>query len=201
VKKQFDNLRPFEKRVVVGVAAMFFVVMNFWFVFPHFSDLSKLRGRMATAQAKLATYQTVIEKKANYERLIASFQGKGAVEVPREDQANQFSRTILMQAGQSGVAVPSNGKMLSTTNQFFLELSQSIGVQSGEKQLVDFLYNLGSGETSQIRVRDMSLHPDPPRQQLQATVKLIASYQKTATKAAAPGARVASVNSPSSTPR
>ena len=189
MKKYFDNLRPFEKRVVVGVAAMFFVVMNFWFVFPHFSDLGDLNKRMVAAQSKLATYQTVIDKKATYEKMIRGLQGGGGLEVPREDQANQFSRAILMQAGQSGVAVPNTGKMQVNTNQFFLELSQSIGVQSGEKQLVDFLYNLGSGEASQIRVRDMSLHPDPPRQQLQANVKLIASYQKTATKPAAPGTR------------
>jgi len=39
-----------------------------------------------------------------------------------------------------------------------------------------------------IRVRDLSLRPDPPRQQLVANVKLVASYQKksTARPAAAP---------------
>lgn len=200
MKKQFDNLRPFEKRVVVAVAAMFFIVMNFWFVFPHFSDWGNLQSRMATAQAKLVKYQGVIDKKEAYEKMVRTFQGAG-LEVPREDQANQFSRAILMQAGQSGVAVPNTGKMQVNTNQFFLELSQSIGVQSGESQLVDFLYKLGSSDASQIRVRDMTLHPDPPRQQLQANVKLIASYQKTAAKGAAPGTRTASANSPSSTPK
>ena len=201
MKKQWDNLRPFEKRVVVAVAAMFFIVMNFWFVFPHFSDWGNLQKRMVAAQEKRVKYQAAIDKIPTYEKLIKTIQGNGALEVPREDQANQFSRTILIQAGQSGVAVPQNGKMQMTTNQFFLELSQNIGVQSGEKQLVDFLYNLGSGETSQIRVRDMALHPDPPRQQLQANVKLIASYQKSAAKGAAPGTRTVSANSPRSTPK
>jgi hypothetical protein len=200
LKKQFDNLRPFEKRVVVGVAALFFIVMNFWFVFPHFSDWGDLQRRMAAAQAKLVKYETVIDKKAVYEKLVRTFQGQG-LEVPREDQGNQFQRSVLMQAGQSGVAVPQNGKILVNTNQFFLELSQNIGVQSGESQLVDFLYKLGASADSQIRVRDMTLHPDPPRQQLQANVKLIASYQKSAAKSAAPGTRTASANSPSSTSR
>ena len=104
MKKQFDNLRPFEKRVVVGVAALFFVVMNFWFVFPHFSDWGNLQSRMATAQAKLVKYQTVIDKKDAYEKMVRTFQGAG-LEVPREDQGNQFSRAVLLQAGQSGVAV------------------------------------------------------------------------------------------------
>ena len=38
------NLRPFEKRLVVGVGAVLFVVLNAWFVVPHFSDLSQARG-------------------------------------------------------------------------------------------------------------------------------------------------------------
>ena len=39
------NLRPFEKRLVVGVGAVLFVVLNAWFVFPHFSDLARPRRR------------------------------------------------------------------------------------------------------------------------------------------------------------
>ena len=43
------NLRPFEKRLVVVVAVVVFLVINAWIVFPHFSDLGKVqqRGRAA----------------------------------------------------------------------------------------------------------------------------------------------------------
>jgi len=44
---------------------------------------------------------------------------------------------------------------------------------------VDFLYKLGS-DASMIRVRDLELQPDPPRQKLNANVRLIASYQRNA---------------------
>ena len=74
-----------------------------------------------------------------------------------------------------------------------MELTQPISVQSGEAQLVDFLYNLGSGN-SLIRVRDLTLRPDPPRQQLSGTVKLVASYQKNPPKKAAPAASPAPAN-------
>ena len=54
------------------------------------------------------------------------------------------------------------------------------------KLSLDFLYNLGSGN-SLIRVRDLQLSPDAPaRQQLGGTVKLVASYQKNLPKRVAP---------------
>ena len=39
------NLRPFEKRLVVGVGVVLFIVVNAVFVVPHFSDLSQARER------------------------------------------------------------------------------------------------------------------------------------------------------------
>ena len=57
---------------------------------------------------------------------------------------------------------------------------QNINVLATEEQLVDFLYKLGSG-ASMIRVRDLELQPDPPRQHLSANIKLVASYQKNPT--------------------
>ena len=38
-------------------------------------------------------------------------------------------------------------------------------------------------------VRDLALHPNPPRQALSGNVKLVASYQKNPPKKAAPGAK------------
>jgi hypothetical protein len=61
-----------------------------------------------------------------------------------------------------------------------VELTQSISLLTKEQQLVDFLYNLGSSN-SLIRVRDLTLRTDPPRQNLSANVKLVASYQKSLT--------------------
>ena len=47
------NLRPFEKRLVVVVAAVLFVVLNAWFVFPHFSDLADAQRGRITALEKI----------------------------------------------------------------------------------------------------------------------------------------------------
>jgi Tfp pilus assembly protein PilO len=183
------NLRPFEKRLVVGVGAVLFVVLNAWFVFPHFSDLGQARNRRAEALKKLERWQAEIEQAAKYQAGINKFAKEG-LEVLPEDQQNRFARAIQEQQAQSGVGISKFWPTTTQTNQFFLELTQQITVQSGEPQLVDFLYKLGSGD-SLIRVRDLTLQPDGPRQQLGGTVKLVASYQKNPPKKAVPAASLA----------
>lgn len=178
------NLRPFEKRLVVGVGAVLFVVLNAWFVFPHFSDLSRARDQRADAERKLQRWQAEIDQIPKYQAGVNAFT-KAGLEVPPEDQQNQFARTIQNQQAQSGVGIQTFGRTVVETNQFFFRLTQTISVESGEAQLVDFLYNLGSGN-SLVRVRDLALHPNPPRQALSGSVKLVASYQKSPPRKAAP---------------
>jgi hypothetical protein len=145
-------------------------------VIPHFSDLSDIERRMKKASATLNVFNAEFAKTNTYTKEIARLQGEG-LSVPQEEQMFNFSSAINVQAAQSGVGVSSSGKILSDTNQFFVELSQNVTVVSKEQNLVDFLYNLGSGN-SLIRVRDLGLKPDPPRQQLIANIKLVASYQR-----------------------
>jgi len=173
----WENLRPFEKRVVVGVAALFFIVMNFLFVFPYFKEWGIVDERMFQARRKLRMYEEELSKTNLYIKKVLEIEKEG-LDVPPEDQVRHFANTIDMQAGKSGVNMTGGGRVASTTNQFFLELSRTIQTQSPEEPLVDFLYSLGAGTNSLIRVRDMNLRPDPARQQLMASVTLVASFQK-----------------------
>jgi len=186
------NLRPFEKRLVVGVAVVLFIVLNLWFVVPHFADLGQAQKRRADALEKIRRWQVEINQMPVYQRQVKEMASEGQ-DVPAEDQQNQFSRAIQMQQAQSGVNISSTSKQTVRTNQFFLELTQQISVQSGEAELVDFLYNLGSGN-SLIRVRDLALKPDGPRQKLSGNVKLVASYQKNPPKKPAPATRPSTAN-------
>ena len=100
--------------------------------------------------------------------------------VPEQDQAVQFSRLIVNQAAQSGVSINnmSGGRQASMVNNpFFVEQNETIQLQSGVKQLVDFLYNLGAG-ASLIRVKVLTVQPDAAHQGLSTHVTLVASYQK-----------------------
>jgi Tfp pilus assembly protein PilO len=180
MKSSFDrlNLKPAERRLVVGVGAMLFFVLNLWFVFPHFSDLSKVQFRIAKARKTKALFEGEIAQVPVYQGRLRQLESEN-FGIPTEEQNLHFANTREGVAAQSGVIINQTQRIQSRTNQFFVELTQQISLNSKEQQLVDFLYNLGSGN-SMIRVRDLSLRPDPARQQLAANIKLAASYQKKA---------------------
>jgi len=170
------NLRPFEKRMMVVAASVLFLFLNWWFVFPHFSDWTKVQARVAKARRTLETFQLEVQQTNTVYRSVKQLESEG-FSVPAEDQMLHFANTREAVAGQSGVAIGQVSKPTTRTNQFFLELKQTISLLTKEQQLVDFLYNLGSSN-SLIRVRDLALRTDAPRQNLSASVTLVASYQK-----------------------
>ena len=177
------NLRPFEKRLIIAVAVILFLVVNGVWVWPHFKDWGEAKGRLEGARGLLVKYNTAIAQKKTYDAKVREFQAEGA-EVAAEDQANQFLRTVQNQAAVSHVNILSTSRQATRTNEFFLEQLQTFTVQADESHLVDFLYSLGAGD-SIIRARGLSLRPNPPRQQLSGSIDLVASYQKKpATKAA-----------------
>ncbi len=193
MKKYFDQLRPLERRLVIGVGVVLLIVLNWVLVWPHFADWSKLTNRYEDAQHKLKLYQTAVAQKPELEQQVKQFESEGEF-VALEDQAINFMQNIQQQASASGFGIDRfNPRSLMHTNQFFVEQIQNIIVRATEPQLVDFLYKLGSG-SSMIRVRDLELQPDQPRQRLTASIKLVASYQKnpkkaTSAPAAAPAAK------------
>ncbi len=176
MKKFFAQLRPLERRLAVAVLVALFLVLNYIFVWPHFSDWSQLKYRLTEARRKQSLYQTTIAQAAGYRALVAKMEGEGGAVVP-EDQAINFLRTIQSQSTRSGVGIVSMSRQLTRTNEFFVELTQNINVVADDQQLVDFLYKLGS-DASMIRVHDLELQPDPVHQHLNANIQLIASYQK-----------------------
>lgn len=187
ISAQFSRLSSAERWLIIFVIVAVFAVVNFWFIFPRFDDWNKLGRRMTAAQATLQTFNEAIDQNGVVRAQIAKMEGENAA-VPAEDQAINFLTAIQNQAVSSRVSIIANNSLPQRTNQFFLERIQSLTTSSGEEQLVDFLYNLGAGN-SQIRVRALSIRPDQSRQALSATITLLASFQKKApAKAAAPAA-------------
>lgn len=177
MKKYFDQLRPTERRLVVGVLVIVFLVANAWFIWPHFSDLSALRGRTDKAEVTLKRWQTVIAEKPELEKQVRQFESEGQF-VDIEDQAINLLRTVQQQATASGIGMMNPSRQITRTNDvFFIEQVQNVNLTATDEQLLDFLVNL-STNAAMIRVRDLELQPDQPRQHLIANVKLVANYQK-----------------------
>jgi hypothetical protein len=175
VKKYFAQLRPLERRLAVGVAVILFLVLNWIFIWPHFSDWGNLRHRGEDARQKLKLFQTTISQSVNYEKLVKEFENGGEFVAP-EDQAINMMRTIQAQSAQSGVSILNYSRSMTHTNEFFTEQTQNINVSATDAQLVDFLYKLGNG-ASMSRVIDLELQPDSQKLRLTANIRLVASYQ------------------------
>ena len=171
------NLTSLERRFVIGVAVVVFIVLNLIFVRPRFQDWGKVKSRIANATKKLEGYRSEIAAGTNLQKELNQLKNEG-LSIPQDEQSAEFIRTIQNAAIQTGVQIQSSRNSISRTNdQFFFEQSQSITLIAREENLVNFLYQL-SGNNALITARDLFLRPDPPRQQLNANLKLVASYQK-----------------------
>ncbi|HUE37139.1 MAG TPA: hypothetical protein VMO20_07090 [Candidatus Acidoferrum sp.] len=177
MKKYFEQLRPMERRLAVGVTVVVILVLNYIEIWPHFSDWGNAKAKTLQAQQTLKLYKDAIAQTPTYQRLLKKFESQGAAVAP-EDQEIDLMRTVSMQSAETGASIISSSRsMTHTNNVFFVEQVQTISVVATDGQLVDFLYNLGN-DPAMIRVRDLELQPDGARQHLNAQVQLVASYQK-----------------------
>ncbi|HEY6168216.1 MAG TPA: hypothetical protein VI454_09265 [Verrucomicrobiae bacterium] len=175
------NLRPGEKRLVVAVAIAVFVVLNVWWIWPHFGEVAKVSAALARDRAALEKYQKEIARTDQYKKRLDELAKIGSV-LPSAEQALQLQVVVQKQAAQSGVAIlSSDSRQQSSTklSEFFDEQTLRVTANSDDKQLVDFLYKLGAGD-SIIRVRDLSLGPDPSGTRFNSTLTFVASYQRVA---------------------
>src|ERR1043165_5731960 len=156
MKSFFDklNLRPGERRLVIIVALIVFLVVNAFLVWPRFFEWGKVTNQERGALATRDQYQHEIDNISRYQRRLAELEQKGA-QIGSEDQALKLSSTVYSQAGLTAVTVNDYRAALQSavgrTNMFFDQQSATIEFMADERSLVDFLYNLGVGG-SMIRV-------------------------------------------------
>jgi hypothetical protein len=175
------NLRPGEKRLLVGIGIVLFLVLNVLFVWPKFGEFGRLRAETEKIQREMARFQTEIDQEPTYQKLLRELAGQGS-QVIREEQTLKLQQTVQSQALASGVTINSyamqNSRATTTvTNAFFDEQSLVVTYDTKYGPLINFLVNLAEDE-SMIRVRHMDVKPDLSRQRLQGNITLVASYQK-----------------------
>jgi len=201
------NLRPQEKRIIVVIAIIVFVVLNLVLVFPHFKDYGNYRKQLAGTLLAV-TNETRIIKLDNQpgglrEQLDQLQNGMGG---SVSTKAIELQKTITDQA--SGVFIPTIGGVTPThigpeslADKYFESESIRMVVQAAEDPLVKFLYNVGN-DPAMIRVRELELHPlDNNRYKLNASITFTADYQRTVVpKKAAPVLTQAAVKTPAKPP-
>jgi Tfp pilus assembly protein PilO len=187
------NLRPQEKRLIVGVAVVIFVVLNIWFVWPHFSDWKTVRAGTERARKTVQTYKAEIARGPEYQKRLKDLEQEGASVVTEEMTLN-LERTVEKLSVASGVTVTRRDPRLraanSQTNQFFEEQTLNLKFITGNDELVKFLLSLAS-TNSLIRVQDLSLKPAAGGTRLDGDVTLVASYQKKIPTVPSPAASAA----------
>src|SRR5437868_11449026 len=154
MKAFFARLNPVERRFVVGVAVVFFLVINIVWVWPHFGDWSQTRAKMDAANKQVGLFESGTNLVPGLKKEISKYQRQGEV-VPTPDQAVRFVRLIQNQTAQCGIvpdSMVSVRQSSASTNSFFVEQGENLRTQTTEKQLVDFLYSLGAGTNSLNRV-------------------------------------------------
>lgn len=183
MKNPLDQLTSLERRFVIGVGVVLFIVLNAIFVLPQFKKWDTTKARISENAETLRQYQEIIAQVPKWQKEVDILQSAGG-NVPPEDQANEFLKIIQNTEIKAQVRIASSIPQRAPTNAYFLEQIQSIQVSSGEPELVDFLYQLSEGN-SLIRVRDINIRRDPSGHKLTSNIKLVASYQKNATRAPA----------------
>ena len=171
------NLRPQERRLVVIVGTVIFVLLNMWFVWPYFDDWGQVQAKIGTSRATLERYQREIDQKPKYEARLRELEQTGSEMLASE---NELQRVVLMQAAAAGVQTAGsqvNRNSAGNTNQFFQEASISIPFHAGGKELVDFLVGIAA-QNAMIRVRDMSLRPEQNQTRLGGTLVFVGNFQQ-----------------------
>ncbi len=174
------NLRTGEKRLLVGIGIVLFMVLNVLFVWPKFGEFGRVRQRTEKVRQEISKFQAEIDKAPTYQRVLKEMEGQGS-RIVREEQALQLLQTVQSQALATGVRINSSQETSRgfniATNAFFDEQSLVVSYDTGYRQLINFLVGLAEHE-SMIRVRQMDVKRSPNNQSLQGNVTLVASFQK-----------------------
>ena len=175
------NLNAQERRLVVITGIVVFALLNWFFVFPEFGEYGKYDQRISDAAAKLKSYQDEIGRRSGYDKELKELKSQGGV-VGTEEAGLRISQEVHSQAALSAVTYTSITPLSrqgagGKTNAFFEEAAVTVNINTGEKELIDFLYRLADKDLL-IRAKSMTISPDPSRQRLQGQITLVKSYQR-----------------------
>lgn len=180
----FDKwgLSPQERRFVVIVGILVFILVNWWVIFPMFGDWGRFENKLDYTRKKIEEYKAEIKKRPDYEKKRAELKLLGS-DVSSEDAALRLQQDVISQANLVGLGygtitpVNRGGTTTSTKTNYFDEASVNVSINTGEKELVNFLVRLADKDLL-IRAKSMDIGPDLSQTRLQGNLTLVKSFQR-----------------------
>jgi Tfp pilus assembly protein PilO len=189
------NLRPQERRLVVIVGMVIFVLLNMWFVWPYFDDWGTTKGEIEKNRTTLERYNREIGNKQRYEGRLRELETTGSEMLASE---LELQRIVQIQAATAGVQLGRQTFVKAPTgrtNQFFQEGGLSIEFSAGGKEIVDFLVGVAA-QNAMIRVREMNISPRDNNTRLGGTLVFVGNFQPRTAPTNAPTRSVATTAQP-----
>lgn len=177
----FDNLnlRPGERRLIVIVGIVTFVVLNFLFVWPHSEKWRQSLSDLDNARTELADYQATAAELEPTSQKLSSVESGGAALLNDVDSEHLLT-TIQNETSRHQVNVKDyfgQSESALGTNDLFIERTLPIQyINTPDTNLVALLVAVGTGD-SLIRVRDITIQTDPSRTKLHGRITFVASYR------------------------
>jgi hypothetical protein len=184
-----------------------FILINWWIIIPMFGDWGRYTQQINNTRKLVEKYKAEIDKKSEYDKRLRELQKSGTTDVASEEAALLLHQEVMNNANLTGLGyatiTPVNrGATVQTGSKtnFFDEASVNVSINTGEKELVDFLVRLADRELL-IRAKSMDIGPDPSQTRLQGTLTLVKSFQrKPPTRTTTASAPVAAKPTPTPTP-
>lgn len=173
------NLRPGERRLIVIVAIVTFVVLNVVFVWPHGEKWKASLAELDDAKAQLAEFRATAAELDQTSQKLSMVESGGATLIDHAE-SEHLLRTIQAETTRHRVNVQrydGQSEHALGTNDLFVERVLPIQyINTDDTNLVALLVSVGSGD-SLIRVRDLTIQTDPSRTKLHGRITFVASYR------------------------
>ena len=189
MKSLFDKLSlgALERRIVVAALLVLFLVLNAMFVWPHFQDWNKVQLEIAKTRELIAKYQKEVDQLPRLEKKETELKGQGGAQLASSEMALALMRTVEAKVLASGIVVVNRipGQGAQNASAYFDEQSLRLSFQNtGDAELLKFMVALGENNST-IRIRDLTVKPDPTQMKLMGELTVVASYQKPSSAAKA----------------
>jgi type II secretory pathway component PulM len=175
----FDQiqLRPQERRLLVLGAAILFVVLNLWFVWPHYGELGRVQNQIRERERTLETFRTELDRRDGYLAQLQALEMDGVGVLDRDKDLTLLS-TVQTELARSGISHSGINTASGGTSEFFEQRTLSVNLNpTSPEALVRFLLSLATNQVV-LRVKELDLKPDGTKTKLSGSVRIVASFQR-----------------------